>query len=92
MARAKGKRVTMPDGTVHVAAKAPNGEGSIYAVAEGGYKATYVDPRPAAPRPKPLPAVTPGSPSSAAPHPAVGSGSTRRSHLWRHGGSTTSPR
>ncbi len=44
MARAKGKRVTMPDGTVHVAAKAPNGEGSIYAVAEGGYKATYVDP------------------------------------------------
>ena len=25
----------MPDGTVHVAAKAPNGEGSIYAVAEG---------------------------------------------------------
>ena len=28
MARAKGKRVTMPDGTVHVAGKAPNGDGS----------------------------------------------------------------
>ena len=44
MARAKGKRVTMPDGSVHVAGKAGNGEGSVYLDAEGRYRATYLDP------------------------------------------------
>lgn len=43
MARSRGKRVSTGEG-VRVAGKAANGAGSIYAVAEGGYKATYIDP------------------------------------------------
>lgn len=41
--RPQGKRVALPDGTVTVRAKNPNGDGSLYALANGTWRATYTD-------------------------------------------------
>src|SRR4051812_37175397 len=41
--KAQGKRVTRADGTVAVRGKSPNGAGSVYPIAEGGWRAIWFD-------------------------------------------------
>ncbi len=39
----RGKRITAPDGTVQVRGKVANGDGSLYALPNGTWRATYTD-------------------------------------------------
>ncbi len=41
--RPSGKRITAPDGTVRVRGKNANGDGSLYALADGTWRATWYD-------------------------------------------------